>query len=100
MHQRLEVFGEHGMLLAGNRRDTTVEAHLADRTAARDPVLHFFIQRYRDAYAAEIAHFVSAVRTGTPPRPGFADGLEALRLADAAAESHRTGRIVRMEPLR
>ena len=58
--QRLEVFGEKGMLLAGNRRETTVEAHLADRTLSQDPVLHFFIQRYSDAYAAEIAHFVSA----------------------------------------
>ncbi len=98
--QRLEVFGERGMLLAGNRRDTTVEAHLADRTAARDPVLHFFMERYRDAYAAEIAHFVSAVQARTAPRPGFSDGLEALRLADAAAESHRTGRSVRVDPER
>ena len=96
--QRLEVFGERGMLQAGNRRDTTVEAHLADRTAAHDPILHFFIERYRDAYAAEIAHFVSAVQAGTQPQPGFADGLEALRLADAAAESHRTGRSVRVDP--
>ena len=98
--QRLEVFGERGMLLAGNRRDTTVESHLADRTAARDPVQHFFIQRYRDAYAAEIAHFVSALQAGTPPSPGFDDGLEALRLADAAEESHRTGRSVRVDPQR
>ncbi len=96
--QRLEVFGERGMLLAGNRRETAVEAHLADRTAARDPILHFFMQRYRDAYAAEIAHFVSSVQARTPPSPDFSDGLEALRLADAAAESHRTGRSVRIGP--
>ena len=96
--QRLEVFGERGMLLAGNERDTTVEAHLADRTAARDPIQHFFIERYRDAYAAEIAHFVSSVRTRTLPRPGFSDGLQALRLADAAEESHRTGRSIRLQP--
>ena len=96
--QRLEVFGERGMLLAGNRRDTTVEAHLAGHTAARDPIQHFFMQRYRDAYAAEIAHFVSAVQARTAPHPGFSDGIEALRLADAAAESHRTGRSVRLQP--
>ncbi len=96
--QRLEVFGERGMLLAGNKRDTTVEAHLADHTAARDPIQHFFMQRYREAYAAEIAHFVSAVQARTAPRPGFRDGLQALRLADAAAESHRTGRSVRLQP--
>ncbi|NPD66146.1 inositol 2-dehydrogenase [Lichenicola cladoniae] len=95
--QRLEVFGEKGMLLAGNQRETTVEAHLADRTACRDPILHFFIQRYTDAYAAEISHFVTAVETHTRPTPGFSDGLEALRLADAAATSHSTGRSVRLD---
>ncbi len=97
--QRLEVFGERGMLLAGNKRDTTVEAYLADRTAVREPIQHFFIERYRDAYAAEIAHFVAAVQARRPPRPDFADGLEALRLADAATESHRTGRSVRLQPI-
>ncbi len=95
--QRLEVFGDKGMLLAGNQRETTVEAHSAERTASRDPILHFFIQRYTAAYAAEIAHFVSAVRTRTMPRPSFDDGLQALRLADAAAESHRSGRTVRLD---
>jgi myo-inositol 2-dehydrogenase/D-chiro-inositol 1-dehydrogenase len=95
--QRLEAFGEKGMLLAGNRRETTVEAHLADRTLCQDPVLQFFIQRYSDAYAAEISHFVAAVQARMAPTPGFEDGVQALRLADAATESSRTGRIVRLD---
>ena len=94
--QRLEVFGETGMLVAGNRRETSVEAWSARQTAAADPVLHFFIQRYADAYAAEIAHFVECVQTRATPLASFGDGLEALRLADAAVESLRTGRSVRV----
>ena len=95
--QRVEAFGEKGMLQAGNRRPTTVESWGAQQTAARDPVLHFFIERYRDAYDAEIDHFVDCVEQGTKPLAGFAEGREALRLADAALESLRTGRVVRLD---
>lgn len=95
--QRVEAFGEKGMLQAGNRRPTTVEAWGAQQTAARDPVLHFFIERYRDAYDAEIDHFVDCVEQGKKPLAGFAEGREALRLADAALESLRTGRVVRLD---
>jgi myo-inositol 2-dehydrogenase/D-chiro-inositol 1-dehydrogenase len=95
--QRVEAFGATGMLAAGNRRATTVEAWGATATGAMDPVLNFFIERYQDAYAAEIEHFVSCVEAGTPPLASFADGLAALRVADAASESARTGRVVTLD---
>lgn len=94
--QRLEVFGSTGMLIAGNQRQTSIEAYSAASTQAADPVLHFFIQRYTDAYAAEIAHFVGCVQGHTTPLASFRDGLEALRLADAASESLQSGRSVRI----
>jgi len=94
--QRIEAFGEHGMLQAGNRMATTVEASGGKQTGAKDVVLNFFIQRYQEAYAAEVEHFVACVREKAPPIAGFAEGLEALRLADAALESLRTGQIVRV----
>ena len=95
--QRIEAFGAKGMLQALNRHPTTVAAWGADRTNAGDPVLDFFIERYRQAYDAEIDHFVDCVESGTKPLAGFADGREALRLADAALESLRTGRVVRLD---
>lgn len=94
--QRIEAFGSAGMLTAGNQRATTVEFWGPQATASRDPALDFFIARYRDAYVAEIDHFVDAVAGGTPPSPSFADGREALRLADAAGESLRTGRCIEL----
>ncbi len=94
--QRIEAFGEKGMLQAGNRRATTVESWSSTSTEARDPILHFFIERYQDAYAAEIDHFVTSLTERTTPLASFADGLEALRLADAALESAKTGRVVRI----
>jgi myo-inositol 2-dehydrogenase/D-chiro-inositol 1-dehydrogenase len=94
--QRIEAFGSKGMLQAGNKRATTVEAWTDEATEAKDPVLHFFIERYTDAYAAEIDHFVTCLANRTTPMASFADGLAALRLADAALESMRTGRSVKL----
>ena len=94
--QRIEVFGAAGMLQAHNRHLTTVEAWGAQRTRALDRVQDFFITRYEDAYRAELDHFITCVETGAAPLAGFAEGREALRLADAALESMRTGRVVRL----
>ncbi len=95
--QRIEAFGEKGMLQAHNRHPTTITAWSAERTGAGDPVLNFFIERYREAYDAEIDHFVDCFEQGARPLAGFAEGREALRLADAALESARTGRVVRLD---
>jgi myo-inositol 2-dehydrogenase/D-chiro-inositol 1-dehydrogenase len=94
--QRIEAFGEKGMLQANNRRPTTVESWGAEGTQTRDPVLNFFIERYFEAYMAEINHFVDCVEKRETPLASFTEGREALRLADAALESLRTGQIVRL----
>jgi myo-inositol 2-dehydrogenase / D-chiro-inositol 1-dehydrogenase len=95
--QRVEAFGERGMLQAGNQRPTTLSFWGAAATEAKDPVLHFFIERYTPAYLAEIDHFVDCVEQGTAPLASYRDGREALRLADAALESMRTGATVRLD---
>jgi myo-inositol 2-dehydrogenase/D-chiro-inositol 1-dehydrogenase len=95
--QRIEAFGDKGMLQAGNQRPTTLSFWGAAATEAKDPVLNFFIERYTPAYNAEIDHFVDCVEQGTAPLVGYRDGREALRLADAALESTRTGVTVRLD---
>ncbi len=94
--QRLEVFGSGGMLIAGNQRETTVQSSTAGQTGASDPLLYSFIQRYTDAYAAEVGHFVDCLKNGATPLTNFADGVEALRVAEAAIESMKTGQTVRL----
>ena len=96
--QRIEAFGAAGMLQAHNRHLSTVESWSSTHTRAQDPVQDFFIARYAEAYLAELDHFVSCVETGGAPLAGFAEGRKALLLADAAAESARTGRVVRIAP--
>lgn len=93
--QRFEVLGSAGMLQAGNHAPTEVVASTA-KAVSRDLPEHFFLERYRAAYAGEMAHFF-AVLSGTEKlRTTIADGLKALELADAATASWREGRIVRM----
>jgi myo-inositol 2-dehydrogenase/D-chiro-inositol 1-dehydrogenase len=91
--QRVEVHGSGGRLIAGNRTPTTVE--LADANAvSTDKPLHFFLERYAEAYRIELAAFLDAVANKTPMPVGAEDGRQALVLADAAFESLRTGRPV------
>jgi myo-inositol 2-dehydrogenase/D-chiro-inositol 1-dehydrogenase len=95
--QRLEVFGSKGMLLAGNRTATTVQSSTAQQAGAGDVLLHTFIQRYSEAYAAEVDHFVECLRGNATLLTNFDDGIQALRIAEAALESLRTGASVRLD---
>jgi myo-inositol 2-dehydrogenase/D-chiro-inositol 1-dehydrogenase len=89
--QRIEVHGSKGMVSAENLRQTTVE--VADATGyRRDPLLNFFMTRYTQAYANEIAAFIAAIEAGRPMSPSGEDGLKALVMADAAAKSLNEGR--------
>jgi myo-inositol 2-dehydrogenase/D-chiro-inositol 1-dehydrogenase len=92
--QRVEAFGSGGMLRAENRTPTTVERATA-AGVARDKPLHFFLERYAEAYKAEFDHFLAAVGKGEAPTPTGADGRAALALAEAALESSRTGKPVK-----
>ena len=89
--QRIEVHGSKGMLRAGNVHNTTVEVATADGFQA-DPILHFFTERYGQAYANEVLSFIDAVTSGKTVSPSGHDGLQAQKLADAATESWKTGK--------
>ncbi|HEX4883889.1 MAG TPA: inositol 2-dehydrogenase [Casimicrobiaceae bacterium] len=93
--QRFEVLGSKGMLQAGNHRPTEVVAW-TDRSVAADKPEHFFLERYRVAYAQEMAHFFDVLATGKTPRTSIDDGVKALELAEAATASWREQRIVEL----
>ena len=94
--QRIEVHGSLGMVAAENQRPVAIE--IATASGYTRPPLHdFFMTRYIDAYANEIASFISCLTYGSPANPTGIDGLNALLLADAAVESVRTGAAVRVQ---
>ena len=94
--QRLEAFGAGGMLAVGNQTATSVRRSGSSGTETAPPYLNFFLDRYAQAYRAELDHLISCAEQGLAPSPGFADGRAALVLADAAGESLKTGRAVRI----
>lgn len=92
--QRFEIFGSTGALFNENLRATTVRRWTGNQTEARQPLLNFFLERYADAYRAEMDAFITAVESNTAFPVTPADGRQALLLADRALESLRTGRTV------
>ena len=92
--QRVEVSGATGVLLTDNHRPSTVRHWSAEHTEALEPLQHFFLERYAEAYRNELGQFIAAVSQGTALPTGVRDGLYALHLADCALESVKTGRAV------
>jgi len=91
--QRFEVLGSQGLLQARNHTPTQVVAQTAV-SVSEDKPEYFFLERYRVAYALEIAHFFDALTNGKPVRTTLQDGVKALELAEAATLSWREGRVV------
>ena len=92
--QRLEASGRDGALFAENVRATTVRLSNAEVTDAQEPYLNFFLERYADAYRIELSAFIEAVEEGTPTPTTVDDAVAALRIAEAATESARTGAVI------
>jgi myo-inositol 2-dehydrogenase/D-chiro-inositol 1-dehydrogenase len=97
--QRIEVHGSKGMIAAENQRPVSIEL-ANDRGYTRPPLHDFFMTRYVEAYANEIAAFIATLSAGGKASPGGEDGLAALRLADAALKSVKQGKTVRLDKQR
>ena len=96
--QRIEVHGSKGVVSAENQRPVSIE--LANGSGYTRPPLHdFFMTRYTEAYAAEIAAFVDAVGAKKAAAPSGEDGLLALALAEAALKSVKEGRMVKVSEI-
>jgi myo-inositol 2-dehydrogenase/D-chiro-inositol 1-dehydrogenase len=97
--QRLEAFGDEGMLFADNLTNTSVKRYSGSSTEAAEPYIDNFLVRYAVSYRRELALFLEGIRTGNMVNPTFDDGRAALILADAATESARTGKTVSVDGL-
>ena len=89
--QRLEVFGSKGMAKADNVQTNTVEIWDGDSVRREKPPF-FFLERYADAYRAELDHFVDVIEGKADPAVTTYDGRQALALADAALASSKSGK--------
>jgi len=94
--QRVEAFGAKGMVQSDNLRASTLTRYSAELTGAKEPLLNFFMERYRQAYLDELNDFIDIVARNMPPAVDFEDGRRALILANAALESMRGGASIRV----
>lgn len=93
--QRVEVFGDKGMACAENNRPTTVEVSKADGVVKDNP-LYFFLERYTEAYIAEVQVFIEACVDGKAiPCSGW-DSLKAESIARAAKASLEQGKPIHL----
>jgi myo-inositol 2-dehydrogenase/D-chiro-inositol 1-dehydrogenase len=91
--QRVEAHCANATLQVNSMRETNLV--VSDSSGIREsPLENFFMTRYQEAYRREMEHFVECLKVGVPPLVTGSDGLEALRLAEAALESLRTQRPV------
>jgi len=90
--QRVEIFGSGGALRLGNVRENSV-TRLDDAGGSRSPIEYSFAERYAAAYRAELDHFADVVELDIAPLIGVRDAIRALRLAEAAAESVKSGKV-------
>ncbi len=93
--QRIEAFGEKGMLRAENLAPTTVERFGGESTSADNPWPNFQT-RYAAAYAAELTSFITTLERGGRAEVPPEDSRRVLLLCEAAAKSSRTGQPVKV----
>lgn len=93
--QRFEVFGSKGSVVVDNTTPTTIVSSSAAGVVADKPHATF-VERYKEAFIAELSAFVACVRNDVPVRVGAPDALAAVRAAVAAKASHETKRPVRL----
>lgn len=98
--QRIEVLGEKGGLFAENPLPHVTR--MANESGYRTSPLHyFFVERYREAYIAEMKAFVEAVREEKEPPVTGLDGKISVVMGYAAKRSlteHRPVRISEIDP--
>jgi len=98
--QRVEALGSKGSVACDNKHSNQVVVSTSE-SVRRDLPLHFFLERYMDAYVAEMEAFIRVCTTdGTSVPVGGEDGREALLLALAANKSLAENRPVKVDELR
>jgi inositol 2-dehydrogenase len=93
-----EILGLEGTLRIGYLRETPLLV-MTKNSVAHDTV-PYFMERFRDAYTAQLQNFAQNVQQGRPAPITIEDGLEALRIGVAATRAHETGRSVVVSAIR
>lgn len=98
--QRVELMGSNGMIISDNRKPHEMRRYGAKAVESSEPYQFFFLERYNEAFMAEIDGFVDCVEKGATPLASFDDGRRALILAEAAYLSMKERRMVQVSEVK
>ena len=91
-----ELLGTQGTLRVGYLRETPMM--VMTKGAVTHDTVPFFMERFGDAYAAQLENFAHNVLSDRQPPITVDDGVEALRIAVAATAAQKTGQRVDVAP--
>lgn len=96
--QRIEVFGNLGVVSAENERYTNIQIATKESITLDHPKF-FFLDRYKDAFLEEIQEFAKAIIEEKPLSCSGVDGYKAELIALAAQKSYKEKRSVSISEL-
>ena len=96
--QRVEVFGSEGSVVVGNSMPHTAVLSNVESIQSAKP-LYFFLERYMDAYAAEMKVFIDCILQDTPPPVTGIDGRIPVMMGLAAWKSYRENRPIKLNEI-
>jgi myo-inositol 2-dehydrogenase/D-chiro-inositol 1-dehydrogenase len=96
--QRVEVFGSEGSMIVANRTPDNAIYSNADGVHGAKP-LYFFIERYTDAYIAEMREFITCILEDKMPSVTGIDGRIPVVMGLAAWKSYRENRPVKLSEI-
>jgi len=92
---RMEILGTEGLILIGVRHPYSVVVWNRENQLLRDGNPSWR-NLFREAYRAELAHFIECILQDKEPRVGLEDGRKALEAVLAANLSIRSGQPVKL----
>jgi myo-inositol 2-dehydrogenase/D-chiro-inositol 1-dehydrogenase len=96
--QRIEVFGSKGMVQADNNFYNSHRLYNEKGVQGALP-LHFFLERYQQAYKTEMSDFIKGLENGTTMPVNGNDGLKSLKIGLAALRSIKENRPVKISEI-
>ena len=95
---RTEVLGSDGAVTIGAHQYTPVV--LLTGSGAQHDVMPYLMERFGEAYRAQMQHFADCLRSGQHPSVSGTDALAALEIGVAATRAYQTGQPVMLSELR
>ena len=91
--QRIELFGNKGMIISDNQRDLETVIYSKNSTNNKTTFKKFFIERYSEAYKIQLNDLAKLCKKNIKPLASFEDGRMSLILAETANKSLKSKKL-------